>query len=378
MFRGNSISDVFLLNNCNSRRVSSYDITGGNHDWKDIKPGEVINIADIKGCGIIRHIWCTNWCSNENWEEEDNSLSKLIIRMYWDKEENPSVEAPLGDFFGMGFGMHKNYSSMAFSMSPEDGRALNCFFPMPFREGAKITIESKCENVTYFYYYIDYEEYKEFQNDLDIGYFHACWHREKNTKGWAPKEIGLLDRVKANVPEEPKWVPKAWLSKNTDGNDNYVILETDGKGKYVGCNLNIDVFEPQCNEWYGEGDDMIFIDGEKWPPSLHGTGTEDYFNTAFCPTQEFCTPWHGLTKYSGNKDKKGYKFEGKNSMYRLHINDPIHFEKSIKVTIEHGHDNKLSNDYSSTAYWYQIEPHKRFKPLPPLEDILLRKDENKD
>ncbi len=364
MHLGHSIETLFVLNSCKSRRISSYDKSGGNHDWVDIKPGETKTIAEINCTGIIRHIWCTTWVGDENWQAEDYYLRKLILRMYWDREEYPSVEVPLGDFFGIGHGLSRNYCSAAFSMSPEDGRAMNCFFPMPFREHALITIESKCINPANFYYYIDYEEYEKFPEDREFGYFHAQWNREYNTKGWAPMEPGLLDREKANVPEEPAWFPAAWLRKNTDGKDNYVILEAEGRGKYVGCNLNIDVLERQANDWYGEGDDMIFIDREPWPPSLHGTGTEDYFNTAFGPTQEFCTPWHGITVYSG--DEAGFKWGGKNSMYRLHIQDPIHFEKSIKVTIEHGHANKLSNDYSSTAYWYQTEPHKPFRPICPL------------
>ncbi|HHW47179.1 MAG TPA: DUF2961 domain-containing protein [Clostridiaceae bacterium] len=368
MFSGNSLESLFLLKNCKSRRVSSYDKSGGNHDWVDIEPGETKVIAEIKGCGIIRHIWMTNWTGNENWVEEPFNLRKLVLRMYWDGEKNPSVEVPLGDFFGMGFGMRKNFTSAAFAMSPQDGRGMSCYFPMPFREKAVITIESNCENHTNFYFYIDYEEYPELTGE--IGYFHAQWRREANTRGWAPIEPGLLDREKTNVPEEPKWYPKAWLTRNRDGKDNYVILEAEGKGKFVGCNLNIDVFEPQANEWYGEGDDMIFIDGEPWPPSLHGTGTEDYFNTAFGPTQEFCAPYHGITLYSG--DKAGFKYGGKNSMYRLHIRDPIYFDSSIRVTIEHGHANKLSNDYSSTAYWYQTEPHKPFDPILPVEQRLPR------
>ena len=357
------------MNNCKTKRISSYDRTGGNHDWMDFQPGETKIIAQIKGAGVIRHIWCTHWTGNADWEAEKYALRKIVLRMYWDDEVEPSVEVPLGDFFGMGFGMHKNFTSAVLSMTPDDGRGMNCYFPMPFKKGARITIENACENHTNFYFYVDYEEWKEVP-DTEIGYFHAQWRRECNTKGWAPLEPGLLDREKAEVPEEPKWVPKAWLTKNTTGDDNYVILEAEGKGKYVGCNLNIDVFTPQANQWYGEGDDMFFIDGEPWPPSLHGTGTEDYFCTAFCPFEEFHTPYSGITLYSGKE--AGFKYGGKNSMYRFHVLDPIHFEKSLKFSIEHGHANKLSNDYSSTAYWYQTEPHKEFPRLLPVEERLPR------
>jgi hypothetical protein len=113
---------------------------------------------------------------------------------------------------------------------------------------------------------------------------------------------------------------------------------------------------------------MIFVDGEAWP-GIHGTGTEDYFNTAFCPTQEYSAPYHGLILYQGSQD---WKWRGKNTLYRYHIEDPIYFEKSIRVTIEHGHANKLTNDYSSTAYWYQAEPHAPFPPLLPVARRLPR------
>lgn len=373
MLRGNSLDSLFVLNSCKSKRISSYDKSGGNHDWVDIPAGEEMPIADINGCGIIRHIWCTAWSDpGEGNPEVEQLWRKLVLRIYWDGETTPSVEVPVGDFFGVGFGITKVYSSLALSMSPQDGRAMHCYFPMPFQRRAVFSIENGCEGSCNFYYYIDYEEHASLPENEEIGYFHAQWHREENTRGWAPVKPGLLKEELANIPNLPAWYPKAWLTPNTDGKDNYLVLHAQGKGKFVGCNLNIDVFTPQANDWYGEGDDMIFIDGEPWPPSLHGTGTEDYFNTAFCPTQEFCGPYSGLTLYSGNQ--AGFTWGGKNSMYRLHICDPIYFEKSICVSFEHGHANKLSSDYSSTAYWYQIEPHTPFDPLPPVRQRLARKN----
>jgi hypothetical protein len=367
---GNSLDSLFLLADARSRRVSSFDRSGGNHDWVDLEPGEVRCIADIPGEGVVRHIWCTTWAVEPDGTPELLVLRKLVLRMYWDGEREPSVEAPLGDFFGMGHGLSRNFVSEPLAMSPEDGRGMSCWFPMPFSSGARFTVENGCSNRASFYYYIDYEERR--LPGTACGRFHAQWRREADTAGWAPREPGLLDREKANAPGEPAWYPAAWMRKNTSGADNYVILDARGRGKYVGCNLNIDVFERQANDWYGEGDDMIFIDGEPWPPSLHGTGTEDYFNTAFCPTQEFHGPWHGVTLYSG--DRAGFKWGGKNSLYRYHVRDPVHFEKSIRVTIEHGHANKLSNDYSSTAYWYQLEPHAPFPVLPPVAGRLPRKN----
>lgn len=158
--------------------------------------------------------------------------------------------------------------------------------------------------------------------------------------------------------------------KNTTGADNYVLLDAVGRGHYVGCNLNIHNLRPTLEwNWYGEGDDMIFIDGEAWPPSLHGTGMEDYFDTAWCPTQEYSSPYHGIILGGGPN------WSGKVSFYRYHIQDPIMFEKSIRVTIEHGHANRRSDDYSSTAYWYQDEPHGERAPLPPVRDRLPLPDQ---
>lgn len=361
MLYGNSLDTLFVVKDCRSKRVSSYAKDGSNHDWWTIEKGETREIMDINACGIIRHIWCTMGCDDE-WFPR-----KVVIRMYWDGEEMPSVEAPIGDFFGIGHGIIKNFISEPLTMSPQDGRAFNCFFPMPFSSRALITITNECNAPVNFYFYIDYEVYDRIEDNF--GRFHAQWGREKDTNGWAERNTRVFDD-KAGPPE-PGWYPKVWTTANVTGMDNYIILEAEGKGHYVGCNLNVDCFERQANDWYGEGDDMIFIDGEPWPPSLHGTGTEDYFNTAFCPRQEFNAPYHGLTVYSG--DDAGWPWGGKNSLYRFHIKDPVHFSKSIKVTIEHGHNNLLSNDYSSTAYWYQLEPHKPFPALLPVEDRLPRK-----
>lgn len=375
MNRGNDISTLFVLNDYKNKRCSSYDVTGGNHDWWDFEAGDTKVIADIKGCGVIRHIWCTHLAKDDDAEEEEEfSLSKIVLRMYWDGETEPSVQAPLGDFFGLGSSLRKNFYNAAFAFSPMDGRGMSCYLPMPFKKSAKITIENGCDSHVNFYFYIDYEEHEEIEFDENTGYFHAKFHRERRTEPTMEISPGILDREKANVENQPAWYPKAWLQCNTTGEENYVILEAEGKGKYVGCNMSIDVSERQSNDWYGEGDDMIFIDGDPLP-TLNGTGTEDYFNTAFGPSQEFCAPYHGITQYSA--EESDIPFGGKNCMYRLHILDPIHFEKSIKVTIEHGHNNKLANDYSSTAYWYQTEPHVPFGEIEKVEDRIPRKEQKK-
>jgi hypothetical protein len=285
---------------------------------------------------------------------EDAYLRRVVLRMFWDGADTPCVEVPLGDFFGVGHGLMVDYWSLPLTMSPRDGRGFNCFFPMPFNRNARIEVENQGERSLILYFYVDYESYPSPAED--IAYFHAQWRRENPTEGWGKQREDETRAERIATNQTP----------NLDGVGNYVILEATGRGHYVGCNMNIDVFEKQHNDWYGEGDDMIWIDGEL---VLRGTGTEDYFNTAYCPTKPFCTPYHGITVYSGTDM---WPWSGKNSVYRYHIEDPIYFRESIKVTIEHGHANDLSNDYSSTAYWYQTEPHATGHALLPMSERLPR------
>lgn len=336
------------------RRVSSYDPRGGNSDWWEFEPGQTRTIAEIGEPGCIKHIWCTMWATDKY------PFRKVLLRMYWDGETSPSVEVPIGDFFGMGHGMARNFVSLPLQMSPEDGRGFNCWFPMPFETGARIEVSNECAAKLNFYFYIDYEDYPAGTSLADYGRFHAQWRRLNPTPGWADPAVRYEDNAEA--------MRDAWKTPNLTGEKNYVILEAEGRGQYVGCHLDVDCFSRQANDWYGEGDDMILIDGEPLP-SLYGTGTEDYFNTAFCPTQEYSAPYHGVILNQGSSD---WRWRGKNTVYRYHIEDPIFFEKSIKVTIEHGHANKLTNDYSSTAYWYQTEPHAPFPAMLPVAGRLPR------
>ena len=343
-----NLSNLFVKRAAKSMRVSSYDKTGGNTDRLHIAPGDTVTLADIKSPGIITHIWVTIGTDGPGLEKD--YLRKITLQAYWDGEKNPSIEAPVGDFFGMGHSMTKNFVSAPLQMSPQDGKGFNCFFPMPFRESAKFVVKNECENTVFFYYYIDYEEHKTMPEDVLM--FHAQWRRECPTDG---KKRSEFNNNAAYQLE----------GENKDGAGNYVLLDAEGHGHYVGANINIHNLSDSAQwDWPGEGDDMIFIDGEPWPPRLHGTGTEDYVNMAWCPTQEYSAPYHGLIL--GGKDN----WKGKITYYRYHILDPIIFEKSIKVTIEHGHNNHRCDDWSSTAYWYQNEPHKAFAPILPLAKRL--------
>lgn len=350
---GSSLRDLPRMRSSRRRRVSSYDRNGGNEDRLTIGPGETVEIADIAGAGSINHIWMTVAPKfPQTPESPDNAfLRKLVLRAYWDGNAHPSILVPLGDFFGVGHARTRNFTSLPLQMSPQDGKSFNSFFHMPFADGARFEITNESsELVLWFYYYIDYEAFDELGEGL--GRFHASWHRENPTDGI---EQGGLSNGQY-LFEGP----------NTTGDGNYVILDTKGRGHYVGCTFNVtNLRHTEEWNWYGEGDDMIFIDGEQWPPNLHGTGTEDYFNTAWCPTQEYNAPYHGITLPGGEN------WSGQISYYRFHVEDPVTFEESIRVTIEHGHNNQRSDDISSVAYWY-LDRIDETLSLPPVEKRLPR------
>ncbi len=346
------LADLIYLQEGRNRRISSWDRTGRNRDHLTIAPGEVALLAQIRGAGCIRHIWITIA------SEDGLYPRRILLRMYWDGEDEPSVEVPVGDFFGVGHGLIVPYMALALNIvgNPElrpNRGAMNCFFPMPFADGARLEVVNECESeVRAFYYYIDYEELPELP--AETVRFHAQWRRQNpcqglDTSGLAREEIRDLVNLTAER--------------------NYVMLEGEGQGHYVGCNLSVHNLDPAgATRWFGEGDDMIFIDGEGWPPSLHGTGTEDYFCAAWgFPSGAYSGPFHGIS-LAGDVGS----WAGKWTVYRHHILDPIHFSRSIRVTIEHGHANNRSDDYSSTAYWYQREPHRPFPKMLSVEERLPR------
>lgn len=333
------LSQLAKISNNKSKRISSYDRTGGNADSIKIGPNETVNIASMQGAGIIKHIWITVW------HDDPMFRRNMVIKMFWDGNSKPSVECPLGDFFGQGWGEEYNYCSLPLSAAPQKGKALNCYFPMPFAEGARIEIFNESDqNCKAFYYYVDYEECLSIPEDQ--GRFHANWNRTINKPSQGSEnEWGAMFH-----PE----------SKNLSDKSNHFILKTEGRGHYVGVNYYVDNPSPI---WYGEGDDMWFIDGEDWPPSLHGTGTEDYFNTAWCPRQKYEHPYFGYAKV--NQGQTGWL--GRSHAYRYHFEDPIRFEKSLRGSIEIGHANCLTMDLVTVAYWYQL-PCATLEKLPPASE----------
>jgi len=338
------LEEMTVLKRARSKRVSSWDRTGANFDAVTVPGGDTFTLADIKSAGCIRHVYFTTNHMDSFY------MRTVILRMYWDDEKTPSVEVPLGDLFGLGFCQPRYFGSLLVTVCPggvgtgPNGAliGLNLYFPMPFSKRALITLENDSDGVfSACWYHIDYEEWDSAPDDS--ARFHAQWRRENPT-----------------TPTDP---PNEF---NLTGKDNYVILEAEGWGNYVGMFLNVDNI---CGGWYGEGDDMIFIDGDTWPPSLHGTGSEEVFGGGACPATEYATPYTGYHLIS-SKD-----YAGKQSMYRFHVADPVRFEKRIRVTIEHGTGNDLGNDYSSTAFWYQREPHAAFPSLPPRMERIPRCDE---
>lgn len=329
----NGMNGIARLKNYRSKRISSYDQSGGNNDNLTIKSGEKTKIAEIEGSGIIKHIWFTIACGDPMYRRN------IILRMYWDGEESPSVEAPIGDFFGQGWGEHYNYASLPLAVSPKQGRGLNCYFPMPFAEEAVIEIENESENDMCIYFYIDYEEHQEIP--VDMGRFHAWWNRE------ITEPAGDKENEWSVLGPEPV---------NRSDQENYLIADIKGKGHFAGINYFIDNPGPI---WYGEGDDMWIIDGEEWPGSLHGTGTEDLFNSSWSPNELYEHPYFG---YARVPDK--LEWMGRTHCYRFFIEDPVAFEESLRVSIEHGHANVLTLDICTVAYWYQQEPHRAFPLIP--------------
>jgi len=298
------------LKNCKLMRVSSADSTGGNNDRIRIAPGKNITIFKAEGPGMIVRIWFALDSRDPYY------LRRIVMRIYWDNETKPSVEAPIGDFFGCGF-KYRPYFSYYLGMT---SGGFICYFPMPFERSARIEIANDTRQEVYgFLYQVDYQKF-EAALQSDVAYFHAQWKRDIRT-GY---------------------------------DSNYILLKAEGKGHLVGANLSVQSYDGRLS--FLEGDEMIYVDGEK-RPSIRGTGTEDLFSAGWYFNHgEFAAPYSGLL----------YKNDslGQVSAYRLFILDPVPFKKNIKVTIEHGHANQDIADYSSMAYWYQMEPHKPFPRLP--------------
>lgn len=324
------------------KRVSSYDRSGGNADFRTIAPGETLTLLDESGPGLISHVWVTIA------SDDPNHLKVLVLRMYWDGEPTPSVETPIGDFFGLGLGDYFLYQSLALSVGSD--KALNSFFPMPFQKHARITVTNEgARKVDAFYFNIDYRAISK-PLPADLLYFHAQYRQAAPAHGWTNQWHSNGDAIVND-------------KKNLNGEGNYVWMEATGRGHFVGVTMS--VLQNQ-DGWWGEGDDMFFVDGET-TPSINGTGSEDYFLGAWGFGD------HPFAYGLFGAPVKGQELAGsRTSVYRFHLDSPIPFTKSLRATIEHGHANHRSDNYFSVAYWYQSEPHAAFPALPPLEQRIPR------
>jgi len=324
------------------KRVSSSDPSGANADFRQVAPGGVLTLMDANGPGMVTHIWITVA------SPEAYHLKKLVVRIYWDHETTPSVEAPLGDFFGLGFGEYYRWESELLSVGSD--KALNSFFCMPFQKHARITISNEGQQkADAFYFNLDYRAYSQ---PLPRGtfYFHAQFRQAQPNHGWTSDWQNNED-------------PKVNRKTNLDGKENYVWLDAAGRGHFVGVAMS--VLQNQ-DGWWGEGDDMFFIDGEA-RPSIAGTGSEDYFLGAWdFGGHPFFYRLYGAPVVG--EERAG----SKSSAYRFHLDSPIPFTKSIRATIEHGHANHRSDNFYSVAYWYQSEPHAPFPALPSVGQRIPR------
>lgn len=352
------MGDLYMLSNAKSRSISPENFTGEKgkggmapadkavhnvsnaynaardlgQGWKVnpyviIKPNETLTIAEMEGPGVIQHIWMT---PTGNWRF-------TILRIYWDDETEPSVECPVGDFFGMGWGQYAHLNSLAVCVNP--GSAFNCYWQMPFRKKCKITMENlNDQDNMVLYYQIDYA-----LTDVpkDAGYFHAQFRRNNPTQG---SEFTIIDGVK-------------------------------GQGQYAGVYMAWGV---NNNGWWGEGEIKFFMDGDTKFPTICGTGTEDYFCGSYNFDRngqytEYSTPYSGLHQVI--RPDGNYKSQQRFGLYRWHILDPIRFEKDLKVTIQDlgwrhgGRYLPQQSDISATTFWYQSEPHAKFPQLPTWQEL---------
>ena len=312
-----------------SRKQSSYDITGANADAWRIRAGEQRELFTARGAGMITHIWFTIAAGPMH-------LKELVLRAYWDGLAQPSVEVPVGDFFGLNLGDYAIFESEYIACSP--GQSLNCYFAMPYRNGARLTVTNDgAQDVGAFYSNIDYIEAESLP--ADAAYFHAQYRQARpNVARQAPNGVNL------------------------DGAENYVFCETRGRGQLMGVTLGV---VQNAEGWWGEGDEMIFID-DPARPLINGTGTEDYFLGSW----DFGGRMHAQPfshhQYGAPLIESAERIGGRYCCYRFHGDNPVTFTRYLKHTIEHGHANDRADNFYSCAFWYQERPYTQFPPLPPV------------
>jgi hypothetical protein len=321
--------------NYRSLKQSSYDTTGGNSDRWPIKPGDTQEVFNQKGPGVITHIWFTIAAPGVY------HLKELILRAWWDDHPKPSVEAPIGDFFGLNLGQYVIYQSAYLACSP--GRSLNCYFAMPYRRSARLAVTNEGKAaVGSFYSNIDF---LSGEVPADALYFHAQYRQA--------------------APCVPQKLPGG---RNPDGKLNYVVCESRGRGQLMGMTLGVVI---NADGWMGEGDDMIFVDDES-KPLIIGTGSEDYFLGSWnFGGRDGAIPF-GHHYYGAPLIVMPERVGGRYCCYRWHGDNPVTYTRYLKHTLEHGHANDRGDNWYSCGYWYQDAPYTDFPALPPVEERIPR------
>lgn len=351
---GSDLSNLSRLSDARSRSISAENFTGekgkggmavqgtgskaasdlGGQGWKVspsiiLQPGEIFEIANIKGPGAIKHIWITSKGTSRD----------TVIRFYWDGCKNPSVECPIGDFFANAF-LPKHIAVNSLAVCDNSVRGFNCYWEMPFRKHCKVTLENIGPKETYHYYQIDY-----ILTDIpdDCAYFFAQFRRENPMT--YKKDYTIIDGIK-------------------------------GKGHYVGTYM---AWGANNNGWWGEGEIKFYMDGDTKFPTICGTGTEDYFNGAYSflrngVYEDYSTAYQGFTAVKYETEIQGQQ---RFSLYRWHITDPVRFESDLKVTMQglgvrgNGKFLALQDDVASVAFWYQTMPFNKFPKLPDYEYLEM-------
>ena len=280
--------------------------------------GQSVALMDQDGPGVIRHIWFTL---------DQRFYRDIILRMYWDGEDTPSVESPLGDFMCCSWNSRQVINALAINVNPVGG--MNCFFPMPFRKHARITVENQSPvDLDGFFYTINYTLEPVVAEAL---YFHAQWRRSN------PLILGT----------------------------DYVLVDgIQGRGQYVGTFMS---WQQNNTGWWGEGEIKMFLDGDGQFPTICGTGTEDYFGGAWCfGGESYSSPYMGFQQVVKRSGEAGARM----TLYRFHVQDPVFFRTDLRITMQalgwrsEGRYLPLQDDISSVVYWYQTEPHAPFPELP--------------
>jgi len=292
-----------------------------------LKSGQTVTLMDHEGPGVVRHMWITF---------DQRLRRQVILRIFWDGQEHPSVECPVGDFFCQSWSRDQNISALPINVNPKGG--MNCFFPMPFHRHARITVENDGPaDIAHFFYTINYTLEAIPEDSL---YFHAQFRR---TNPIPYKEV-------------------------------YTILDgICGHGHYVGTFMS---WQQNTSGWWGEGEIKMYLDGDKEWPTICGTGTEDYFGGAWCFDEtNFSAPYFGFQHVVGKSGQTGARM----TMYRFHLQDPVFFKQYLRITMQalgwrdHGWKelglpnpryHALRDDLASVPYWYQTLPGKPFPPLP--------------